>query len=376
MNLSISEAANSSLLGAASTLLSLEELLNSLGFDTWMTITVSIVFPVANFLGLIFCSLSAWIFFRGRFTDPVFFYFRLLSIVNILSLLHNIPAAIFYTPRYFPGLNTYATCIYQMYFAGMISALFNFGDVLQIAILLTRMKTFNPFVNRHFTASPKLFSFLFFLAFLLINSPLFFAFSPVSLGNYFFFDSKGNKHEATFYNLSSSQFASSALGSLILGISIFLVNLLILLVIGIVLNIVSFVQYKASLQKRQREVQVLEMSSIHNRATTSMELNQKRQKVVDQRRIKRNMYMGLVLCTISIISRVIIFISAFVFLFYNTFSNSLYIHILTFFIYFFVPAVSFFVFYFFNNTFRKELKRIILRRNENNSSVPVVTIVQ
>jgi len=364
----ISEEANCSL-PLAVVVLSLDELLDSLGFDTWKTTINSIVLPLANVFGLILCSLSAWIFFRGHFTDPVFAYYRVLSIVNILSLMHNIPEGIFFSPRYFPNVNTYDTAIYQIYCASMSFLLFHFGETLQIGILLTRMKSFNPFINSYFKASPKLICFLFFLTCLIINSPLAFSLKISSFGNYYFRDSNSDKQEATFYYPSSSEFASSSLGKSISAINIFFMNLLLSLIIGIILNVVSFLQYKASLIKRQREFEALELSSIHNRATTSLEFKQQRQKSIDQIRIKRQMYMAFALCSVSITSRVIILLSGFLFLFYYSFSNFLLLQILSYFNYFFVPTVSFFIFYFFNNTFHKELKKIISFRITKNNNI-------
>ena len=351
---------NYSLTAATPTVLPLDDLLDTLGFNVGKTVTDSIVLPILNFLGLILCSLSAWIFFCGRFTDPVFVYYRLMSIVNILSLLHNIPEGILLSPRYFPSMDTYAAAIYHIYLAGMSVFLFHFSETLQIGILLQRMKSFNSFVKRHFTAEPKLVCFLFFLICFAINSMLAISFRPVSLGNYIYYDSNGNRREATLYFFKSSVFSSSSIGKIIMMITGFFLNLFPSLIVGIALNIVSFIQYKASLKRRQREVEDLAMSSIHNRATTIMELNQQRQKEKDKRQIKRNMYMVILLCTVSITSKLIIVLSAFYYFFYFSLSDFLLIELLNFSIFFFNPTVSFFIYYFFNNTFKKECNRIIL----------------
>ena len=54
---------------------SLDQLLDLLGFSTWMTITASFVLPTINFIGIILCSLSAWIFFDKKFVCILFCFF-------------------------------------------------------------------------------------------------------------------------------------------------------------------------------------------------------------------------------------------------------------------------------------------------------------
>ena len=146
---------------------SLDQLLDALGFDLWKSIIATFIIPTTSFLGIIFCSLSAWIFTNKKFHDPVFFYYRLLCIVYIIHLIHNIPRGLLDSPRYFPQMNTYLSSIYLIYCTNVSSFLFHFEETLQMAILLTRMKIYNSFVNRHFSAKPlghffSFFSYLFF----------------------------------------------------------------------------------------------------------------------------------------------------------------------------------------------------------------------
>ena len=136
--------------------MTLDELLDSLGFKSWLIIASTFVLPIINIFGLIFCSISAWIFFQKKFKDPIFFYYRVLTFVFIIHLLHNIPYCLFFSPKYFASLNTYVISIYQTYYSWMSNALFLCEDALQTCILLTKMKTFNKLLKKHFTASPKI----------------------------------------------------------------------------------------------------------------------------------------------------------------------------------------------------------------------------
>ena len=131
-------------------LLSLNEFLDQLGFETWRTIINTFILPPINLIGIIFCSFSLWIFFRSSFSDPIFFYYKLLCFINILHLLHNIPYGILVSPFYFRWVDTYAVCVYRVY-AFMSTFLFHFEDLLQMAILLDRIKIFSPFLISHLT---------------------------------------------------------------------------------------------------------------------------------------------------------------------------------------------------------------------------------
>ena len=119
---------------------SLDQLLDSLGFYPWLTITASFILPTISALGICLCSLSAWIFFDKKFKDPVFFYYRLLCLTYIVHLIHNVPLGLLFSPRYLTNINTYVSCIYLIYYVNVSALLFHFEDMLQMAILLTRMK--------------------------------------------------------------------------------------------------------------------------------------------------------------------------------------------------------------------------------------------
>ena len=106
-------------------LLSLNELLDQLGCEQWQTIINTYILPPVNFLGIIFCSFSLWIFLRPSFADPIFFYYKLLCFIYILHLLHNIPYGVSIWPLYFPWINSYVTNVFKTYHS-FLSVLFFF----------------------------------------------------------------------------------------------------------------------------------------------------------------------------------------------------------------------------------------------------------
>jgi hypothetical protein len=343
---------------STSTLPPISVLLAQLGFQTWLTLTITFILPPINLLGAVFCSFSLWIFFRSTFSDPVFFYYKLLCFVNIIHSLHNILIFVPFLPLYFPWISSYVISVCKMYHTFLAVFYFHFEDVVRMAILLHKMKLFSPFVRKNFTASPQLISLSLFLTCLCIDVPLLFGLEVDSLGQYYYFDSNGVKRTDSFYYINSSQFSQTFLGKILLALFSIFFNYILTLFIGITLNISSYIVYKSHARKRKQEVEELQMSSIHNVPTTSREMLQVSQREKIERKIERNMfYMALTLCSISIISRFLFMLSYVYYFIFNTFSDSILIGLMGQFIFTFGPTVSIFVFYSFNNAFRDETNK-------------------
>ena len=153
-----------------------DELLDHLGFDMWKTVMNKFILPPINLIGIVLCSFSLWIFSRPSFKDPIFFYYKLLCLFNIIILFHNIPVCILFSPRFFPWINSYAVSFYQIYYGSVETFLYHFLDVLQVTILLHKMKLYVPFVKKYFKAKPQFISLALFPTCLLIDIPFSFSF--------------------------------------------------------------------------------------------------------------------------------------------------------------------------------------------------------
>jgi hypothetical protein len=320
---------------------SLDNLLDSLGFDEWKTITVSFILPTINVRGTLFCTLRSFIFFRRIFVDPVFVYYRLLCLVYIIHLIHNIPAECLCSLRYFPKINTYLSSSYLIYYIGVSSIFFHFEDALQMAILLTRMKSFNLFVEKHFIFSPHLVSFTLLITCFSINIPLVFAFKINSFGTYF---DATRQQMLKFYYLDSSDFSLTLFGRILFGFTYLILNLIMSVVVGVGLNIVSLYKYKSYVRQKRREVTELILGSINNRLTTTLEIQQFNQRTRNQHKKEKNMfYMVLILSSISIISRIFKMFQYAYFFFFNinnSFPSIVTLEILYLFIHTLVPTVA------------------------------------
>ena len=125
----------------------LDELLDTLLFnDKWITFEIYLTLGLISLIGILLCSLSAFIFYQPRFVNPVFYYYRLLCFIYIIQLVHGIPFVFCLSPRYSPWINSYFSACYNIYFLALSTFLFHFENLLQMAILIDRMKIFSFFV--------------------------------------------------------------------------------------------------------------------------------------------------------------------------------------------------------------------------------------
>ena len=360
------------------TLMNLDTFLDSLGFDPITTLLATFILPVINLLGLLFCALSFYIFLQRTFLDPSFFYYRLLCLVNILHLIHNLAHLLLYSPHYFPNMNTYLSSMYQIYSTFILGLFFHFEGVIQMAILLDRIKLYSPFVKRYFVASPRIVSLTFFLTCFLIDLPIPFASRISSIGTYYNNDLKQNE---TFYYIASSSFSTTSFGRILFAFTAYFLNIFLTLVVGVGLNIFSVYLYSSYLRQRKLNIDQTNRISYNNfsasqQASTSREvdirvlnetiitiprLNSKQRK---ERELEKTMfYMALTLCLISILSRTVILINYISYVFFSpSFRKSLLIFISNAFMFTIVPTLAIFVFYLFNKMFRREFHKKFLRR--------------
>ena len=355
----------------------LDQLLDSLGFDPWKILIASFVIPIISLKGIFLCFLSVWIFFQKSFKDPVFFYYRLLCIVYIVHLLHNIPRGLLNSPRYFSKMDTYFSSVFLIYYTSMSYFLFHFEETLQMAILLTRMKIFSPFVKKHFSAKPWHISVAFFLTCLFIDTPFStLSFQVSSFGTYSYYDPSTHSAQiATFYYFSSSKFSLTLSGRIILAFTVPFLNLFLSIIAGISLNIISVYKYRSYVSDR-REKNEDYTRDAYNRNQNDNHVNtgvdeievvvfteparpkKWTEKEINENKAEKNMlYMALTLCSISILARLLLICVYIFFLYFNSFFYSLILIIITLSMYTLVATSAILVFYSFNKMFREEFQK-------------------
>jgi hypothetical protein len=215
--------------------------------------------------------------------------------------------------------------------------------------------------------------------------PILFASKVSSIGTYYIFnDSNGSKQNLEFYFISSSEFNATLLGRFLGGFTAF-TNFFLSIIVGIILNIVSFVKYKLYLKERRSKAEAhssnrvvntnqFDLSPVTN-VTSNPEIQQVRleeasasrrgltKKEINENRAEKNMfYMALVLSCITLVSRVLLILCVVYFLILYSFSITLLTSVIYLSVQTFVPTSSIFVFYFFNKIYREEFDRIVLKR--------------
>ena len=334
---------------------SLDQLLDSLGYTQWITVTSTFIIPSISLAGILLCSMSALIFFQPRFVNPVFYYYRLLCFVYIVQLAHGIAYGLLFSPRYLPRLDSYACSLYHIYYAVVSTFLFHFDEMLQMAILLDRMKLFSPFLMQHFSHTPRQVSLVLFLTCLLIDSPF----------EFFFKITSAKYYTGTFYFINPSDVSSTLYGQILLGFTQMFLNRFLTLVLGVALNVLSLYKYKSYLKERKREMYVYSMGSIHFKHVRQKEIRllSRLERVKSQ--IEKNMfYMALSACSMSILLRIMImfcFVSSFfcISITYTPLVGLIYYSIHT-----LEPIFNVCVFFTFNKMFRSIFKRKLSFRRE------------
>jgi hypothetical protein len=326
----------------------LDQLLDSLGYYEWITLTSSFIIPTISLMGIFICSMSGLIFFQPRFVNPVFYYYRLLCFVYIIQLAHGIPYGLLFSPRYLPRINSYACSLYHIYYAVVSTFLFHFNEMLQMAILLDRMKLFSPFLMRHFAYTPRQVSLFLFLTCLFIDSTFVFSFK-INSAKY---------HIGTFYFINPSDVSSTLYGQILLGFTQMFLNRFLTLVLGVALNVLSFYKYKSYLKERKREMYVYSMGSIHFKHVRQKEIRllSRIERVKSQ--IEKNMfYMALSACSMSIFLRILFMFCFVSFFFCISITYTPLVGLIYYSIHTLEPIFNVCVFFTFNKMFRNKFKR-------------------
>jgi hypothetical protein len=157
-----------------------------------------------------------------------------------------------------------------------------------------------------------------------------------------------------------SDFGSSILGRILLGFMSFFLNTFLSLLAGVAFNVVSVYQYKAYLRQR-----VLVFNNQSSNLSISIEtarhsLTQKECK--ERKTIKNMFFMALTLCSLSILTRVLLMFVYIYYFFFYTFELSLIVETLFYSIQTLMPTMAFFVFYSFNKIFLQVFNQRILRK--------------
>jgi hypothetical protein len=304
----------------------LDDLLNSIGFLPSIIYMYQIILPIVAFIGCIFCTLSLWIFFKKKFSASIYWYFRVITIDNLIQLLFAIPYGICITPKYFPNMDSYACALVQCAYLPFLAFTSHFVSILEIAVLLERIKIMNPFVKKHFTISPKKMILATFFPCASLISAYTLLYVPYFGGEFYHSDSNGIQRVNDFWFVSTSTLAQSEIGSILM-IALLFVKDILTLITTIILNVVSLFELKDYIKNVQNEIQ-----------------NSKK---------KNHIKLILIMCFISIVERTA-FVAANVYFLFSTDYIAILLGAFSDLAFVVGPSISFFVFYNFNKDFKGE----------------------
>ena len=321
--------------------LTIDQMLDINGFIPFDVVAYQFGMPLLGATGIILCTINALIFFKKAFKAPVDDYFKLINLLNLCVCAMCVPYGFCFTPKYFPNMDSYKCAIVQSVYIPIAMLIFHYTGILEIAILLERMKIFSLVVKKYFTLAPKKVCLTSFLLCLVIDSFYAFVFVPASGGDYVYFSSKdGTFKQNTFYYVSTSDFANSNAGRVLL-ITVYVVRDFFTMITSVTLNLVSLVQMRTYFKKKV--IQLQSKISLQNSNYIKIEQNTRKSE-------KDHLLMVITFCFIAIVSRAILVSSSI----YALFSVD-YIATLTGTLVDLVvvlgPAVSFFVFFRFNKKF-------------------------
>ena len=126
--------------------LALDELLSLLGFLLFDLIMFQLVMPSLGVSSAFFCFLSVLVFFSRKQSskdfqcEPIYVYFKVIAIIYLIHSLAIIPHGFCFTAKYFPQMNCQACVIFQLVYIPFSNIFFHYTGMLEIAIILDRMK--------------------------------------------------------------------------------------------------------------------------------------------------------------------------------------------------------------------------------------------
>jgi hypothetical protein len=170
---------------------------------------------IISAIASIFSFFSLVVYFKKDFNSLMFFYFRIMSICYLILNLTGIPYALCNATRYVEEEQLKLCAYYVTSYIALVSLLTYYQSVLEIAILLDRLKTFNKTIKKYFTISPQKFSLILFVICFLIDLFYMFVFIPQELV-WYNYKEDGTLERKSIWLVLPSTFASSSIGRIFL----------------------------------------------------------------------------------------------------------------------------------------------------------------
>ena len=300
----------------------------------------------------IFCVI---IYFKKEFNLPMFFYFKVLSICNLIQNLTGIPYCICSSYRIIIEEMERTCATYVTAFIAFGSLLTYYESVLEIAILLDRLKTFNKTVKKYLKLTPQKFSLILFVICLLINIFYMLVYTPEEFV-WYNYKADGTLEKKNVWLPLPSNFASSNIGRIFTIITYIVREFFtIIFTLGLSLFLLNYMRTYFKNKSKMSKMPVLTApNQINNVQSDSIQ----QKSFKNMNKAEEKFILSIILqCSLTILTRSTFFTCCVMALFNNEAFTQIWCAIADFNI-LFTSAVSFFIYFFFNKLFKIEFLRL------------------
>ena len=341
---------------------------------------ISIIGSILN----IFCVI---VYFKKQFNSSMFFYFKVLSVCYLIQNLTGVPYSYCNALRFQINATRKICSYYATSYIAFGSLLTYYESILEIAILLDRLRTFNETLKKYLTLTPQKFSMILFVICFLIDLFYMFVFTPEEFVWYNYKDD-GTLETKIVWDVVASTIASSNIGRIFiiltyvvrefvtimftLVFSLFLLNYMksyfknkVRLVkkasVALALSNESrTLQQTSSSKQMSDQIRAKKTTSLSKTRSTVLQINSIQQQLLaKQMNNSEEKFLQLVIvqCTLTILTRSNFFMCCFMALFNFNALTQIWCAIADFSI-LFTSSVSFFIYFFFNRLFKKEFLKL------------------
>jgi hypothetical protein len=310
---------------------------------------ISIIGSILN----IFCVV---VYFKKEFGSSMFFYFRVLSVCYLIQNLAGIPYSLCNAPRYISEENRKLCAEYLTANIIFGSLLTYYESVLEIAIVLDRLKTFNNTINKHLRLTPQKFSIILFIICFIVDLFYMFVFTPKEF-SWYNHRENGTLEKRTVWFVVTSDFALSNISRIFIILTYFVrefVTILfsVLFSIFLLMYMRTYFKNKAKIVKKSKSKSTL--PNVSSTVKSSSARNSTKQLSNSEEKF---ILMVIFQCSLTILTRTNLFTCCLLALFSYDALTQIWCAVADFNI-LFTASVSFFINFFFNKLFKKEFMKL------------------
>jgi hypothetical protein len=278
--------------------LTFEEYLNLIGDYETIDVLYYYLISTLCMIGSILNLICIWIFFQKDFKQSLFTYYRILSINSFLHEFIGFWFSLCYSNRYIPFNYQYLCVNYQFVFVPLHMFFHFYSGLIEIAILLDRIKIFvEKIKNCVQVGAKKIMLILFFISALLAVPGIFINEPKLNIWYSYEYNQTVLK-EYKMYNLGPNESTLNSNSLILIGLCAFISNLTILILTVVLSSALVHLIRKhfKKMIENARNIQTTSSQTQSNSARQKEKLNRKAS------------LMAIVLNLIMIVSRVSIVI--------------------------------------------------------------------